>query len=87
MNLPGAPLQYVRDIWQGILNEIRRADQENFKKGQHIHLARGEIIYIKQPNGTEVPLVIDNSGAWVTPSGGGGTGTTSIARLFALMGA
>jgi len=32
MNLPGAPLQYVRDIWQGILNELRRVDAaENAK--------------------------------------------------------
>lgn len=67
MNLAGAPLQYIRDVWQGILNEIRRADLENFKKGQHIRLARGEIIYIRQPDGTEVPLVIDDDGNWVTP--------------------
>jgi len=33
MNFAPAPLQYVRDIWQGILNEIKRVDgQENAKR-------------------------------------------------------
>ena len=33
MNFAPAPLQYVRDVWQGILNEIKRVDgQENAKR-------------------------------------------------------
>ena len=32
MNLPGAPLNYARDVWQSILNEIRREDHRNAKR-------------------------------------------------------
>jgi len=32
MNFPGAPLTYVRDVWQGILNEIKREDFRNAKR-------------------------------------------------------
>ena len=31
MNLPPAPAQYLRDIWQQILNEFRREDDRNIK--------------------------------------------------------
>lgn len=31
MQLPSAPLQYIRDVWQGILNELRREDARNVK--------------------------------------------------------
>lgn len=32
MNLAPAPLQYLRDVWQGILNELFREDQRNVKR-------------------------------------------------------
>lgn len=32
MNLPPAPTQYIRDIWQQILNELRREDSRNLKR-------------------------------------------------------
>ena len=32
MNLLSAPLQYGREIWQGILNELFREDQRNLKR-------------------------------------------------------
>ncbi len=76
LNLLGAAPAYDRGNEQAARNALFRADQENFKKGQDLHLARGEVVYIKQPNGTEVGLTIDDAGRWVTPSapGGGGTG-------------
>ena len=32
MNFPAAPLEYLRDIWQGVLNEVKRVDLFNAKK-------------------------------------------------------
>jgi hypothetical protein len=72
MILPPAPAQYVRDIWQGILEIVRKADVENLKTNKNIRLQSGVTYYIRQPNGTEVAFSINDSGAWVTPSGGGG---------------
>lgn len=34
MNLSPAPLQYLRDIWQGILEELKREDLRNVKRDQ-----------------------------------------------------
>lgn len=31
MNLPSAPIAYLRDTWQSILNELRREDARNVK--------------------------------------------------------
>lgn len=65
---PPAPIKYVRDTWQNILEKLRVADNENLKNNRNIRLNSGVVIYIRQPNGTEVPLVIDNNGAWGTPN-------------------
>src|SRR5882672_1497618 len=78
LNLPGATPVYDRANEQAARNALTRADQENFKKGQDVHLARGEIVYLKQPNGAEIGLTIDDAGRWVTPSAPGGAGSGDV---------
>jgi hypothetical protein len=41
MNFAPAPLQYVRDVWQGILNEIRRVDTVENAKRDRANTFRG----------------------------------------------
>lgn len=74
--LPPAPAGYLQPNEQTTRENIRRADLENFKKGQDLRVgSRGETLYLLQPNGTPVALTINDLGQWVTPSlGGAGSG-------------
>jgi hypothetical protein len=79
MNVPPAPAQYLRDVWQQILNEFRREDDRNVKSDMFNRFGgASDFASAMRITGVVSPAQIT---ADQNNYGPGGLGTANVLRL------
>jgi hypothetical protein len=60
--IPKAHEKYDLPNEQQFREDIRRKDDENFKRGRDVRLENGERLILRSPNGTQFSITVSNAG-------------------------